>query len=568
MARATASSAMADIDRPLLCAPPFPGADAVMLGRPVSGGSTRVSDDLDACVAAMRSARVGGTFWAAQPSLDPDRTIVLRPSSDDALRAMLAQAADEGVSDRIMLWLPEGQGAGAVSAPVIQDPCDPWHVLGHATGLWVDGESDIRDLAHVALVPVRRFDHGANPILETAQDEAVRYALQQRLITQIAYTEPFDGLPSDALSTIALLSHWRTLIDANRSIAGAFGFAHWKKAAVEPLLWGGSEPVRFLSPSRTALDAIPPDRAIAIWKARVPDDFLDAVEARSGAVHEVEDGFIRSAGLGANCVPPLSIVADRIGVHFDPSGPSELENILQRGGFTPEMLARAERLRVLIVETGISKYDVGGEAMERPGGARRHILVTGQVEDDRSVLFGGGAVAGNFDLLRRARAQEPDAYIIYKPHPDVEAGHRKGRVAEADALAYADQVEREAPISALLDMVDGVHVLTSLAGFEALLRGRQVTTHGVPFYAGWGLTTDLGDVPVRRSAQRDVNEMVAAVLMLYPRYLDPVTSLPCPPEVLVRRLVGGARRENRVIVSLRRLQGLVRQNLSRMRIWT
>ena len=38
--------------------------------------------------------------------------------------------------------------------------------------------------------------------------------------------------------------------------------------------------------------------------------FLAACEASPHPVHEVEDGFIRSVGLGADCVPPLSIIVD------------------------------------------------------------------------------------------------------------------------------------------------------------------------------------------------------------------------------------------------------------------
>ena len=40
----------------------------------------------------------------------------------------------------------------------------------------------------------------------------------------------------------------------------------------------------------------------------------------------------------------------------------------------------------------------------------------------------------------------------------------------------------------LLGIVDEVHTLTSLTGFEALLRGIEVHAYGGPFYAGWGLT--------------------------------------------------------------------------------
>ena len=169
---------------------------------------------------------------------------------------------------------------------------------------------------------------------------------------------------------------------------------------------------------------------------------------------------------------------------------------------------------------------------------------------------------GNLDLLRRTRMAEPDAYLLYKPHPDVRAGHRKGHVPEADALHYADAIVSDQSISALIDMVDGVHVITSLAGFEALLRGKPVTTHGVPFYAGWGLTRDLGAVPERRGRTCTLDALVAATLLLYPRYLDPVTGLPCPPEVLIERLKSGTRRKNTILVMLRRTQGGLRRLLS------
>ena len=62
-------------------------------------------------------------------------------------------------------------------------------------------------------------------------------------------------------------------------------------------------------------------------------------------------------------------------------------------------------------------------------------------------------------------------------------------IPDAACLQYADEIVGELPIASLIAMVDEVHVNTSLAGFEALLRGKAVTTHGVPFYAGWGLTT-------------------------------------------------------------------------------
>lgn len=556
--------------QPLLRAPPFPGAVDPLISR-FGGDPAKVEQDIAVCVQALRTARVGGSFWAAQPRLDPAVSVIARPASPGQAVAMLAHGDQLGIRDRLALWLPSQDAAEALklapSDPVIIGVCDPWYLFDQLTSFWLDAADEHGLLARIAGRAIVAFGEGP-PVAVEPDDTTLGEQAHQRLASDVTYHDPFTATPTDLLSTIGLLRFWRQLIDSNRPIAAATGFAHWKKAAVEPLLWGGAEPVRFLPANQATLDSLPAGRALAIWKARVPASFLEELDRRNVPVHEVEDGFIRSAGLGADCVPPLSIVVDHLGVHFDPAHPSELENRLEYGQFAPDILDRAERLRRLIVDTGVSKYAVGSAAMERPGGARRHILVTGQVEDDRSVLFGGRDVNGNLDLLRRARAQEPEAYIIYKPHPDVEAGHRKGRVPEDKALAYADSVVRDAPITALLDMVDGIHVLTSLAGFEALIRGKQVTTHGIPFYAGWGLTIDLGSVPVRRTARRTVIEMVAAVLTLYPRYLDPVTGLPCPPEILVHRLVAGVRKENWAIVSLRRLQGRIRQGLVRMGLTT
>ena len=64
-------------------------------------------------------------------------------------------------------------------------------------------------------------------------------------------------------------------------------------------------------------------------------------------------------------------------------------------------------------------------------------------------------------------------------------------------------------------------------------------TLGVPFYAGWGLTSDRGDVPPRRRAEPTIEGLVHATLIDYPRYFDPVSRLPCPVEVVVDRLISG-----------------------------
>jgi capsular polysaccharide export protein len=68
-----------------------------------------------------------------------------------------------------------------------------------------------------------------------------------------------------------------------------------------------------------------------------------------------------------------------------------------------------------------------------------------------------------------------------------------------------------------LAIADEVHTMTSLVGFEGLLRGLRVVTYGQPFYAGWGLTEDLC-APPRRTRRLELDELVCGVLLRYPRY--------------------------------------------------
>ena len=498
-------------------------------------------------VEKIRRSKVGGTYWAAQPELPSGCVLVRREAALEA-----AQQVAQGKP--VVLWAVDGAPAKRANGiKVISGDCDPWHMLSAAAVVVLERDDEIRPIA--ALLDVPAYLHSVDSAL-TPESRSPEELLSEELAST-SFENPFTGDPMSAGEIIGLCAFWRQLIDSNRHLAGGIGFAFWKQDHVAPLLWSGSAPFRFF---RNAGE-IGASAAVAIWRAKAAPEPIAELERGGAPVIEVEDGFLRSRGLGADCIPPLSITVDRLGAYFDPSAPSELEQILHRGEFDANLIERARGLRRLIVDAGIGKYEQGGLVFERPAGTRRHILVPGQVEDDRAVQAGGCGLVSNLELLKKVRAQAPDDYIIYKPHPDVLAGHRRGAIAERICLEYADEICGEVPIASLLAMVDEVHVNTSLAGFEALLRGKAVTTYGVPFYAGWGLTRDLGPVPSRRTARRTLDELVAATLLIYPRYLDPVTGLPCPAEIVVARLSTGVESELGLLVGVRRLQGKVMRRL-------
>lgn len=297
----------------------------------------------------------------------------------------------------------------------------------------------------------------------------------------------------------------------------------WKRGPLNTA-FGRQKPVVFQDNPTKARSA---GRPWMVWASKATIGHRDAVR--------VEDGFLRSRGLGAALVPPLSLVTDDLGIYYDPRAPSRLEHLIAaRAQLRPDQRARAERLIQSLTEAGLSKYNLGGPVPDLPDGQR--ILVPGQVEDDASITMGTDTVTTNLALLQAARAAHPDAVILYKPHPDVEAGLRPGAV---DAGEIADMVLTGVDPAALLPHVHTVWTMTSLLGFEALLRGVPVTTLGAPFYAGWGLTQDLGIIPPRRRHDMRLTGLVHAALIDYPRYFDPVTGRPCPVEVIVERLATG-----------------------------
>lgn len=389
------------------------------------------------------------------------------------------------------------------------------------------------------------------------------------LILYPRYVHPITGKPCEAEVVVDHLALQRDTFRKNAGNWVCFGFSYWKRPIVRSFLKSPGGRIHFtMQVEKVPIELMNPSTKILAWGESRRREAEQVASQIGVQVHRMEDGLLRSVGLGSDINAPLSLVVDSRGIYYDPSQPSDLEVLLSTHEFTEDERKRGAALRQTIVQERISKYNLSSEREQLlPPNTNGQepppvILVPGQVADDASIRLGCKGIASNRDLLRAVRTARPDAHILYRPHPDVVSGNRKGAIDPTELANLADAVVHTASLADCLDVASEVHTMTSLVGFEALLRGRKVTTYGRPFYSGWSLTTDMAP-PDRRARQLDLDELVFATLVLYPRYYDYSLGEFTTPEAVIEQIsrsIASTPAQSRLIVPrpIRRLQRLLR----------
>jgi capsular polysaccharide export protein len=302
------------------------------------------------------------------------------------------------------------------------------------------------------------------------------------------------------------------------------GFSLWKRAFMRAFCSPLAEEICFV---RKRPKQVASDEQVLVWGSHHPE-LANPIR--------VEDGFIRSRGLGSNLCRPSSLSIDPVGIYFDSRRPSRIEQMLNQQQLTEKQLARGAALIDLLKQNGVSKYNVGNvQPFTPPDDGRPLLLVVGQVDGDASILTGSPVIHSNEQLLWAVRAARPEAHILFKPHPDVVAGNRKGAISEACLMSCVDSQVLDIGLTSLYPHVDELHTMTSLSGFEALVQGVKVTTWGQPFYSGWGLTNDIHPAE-RRQRHLSLAALVYTTLVAYPRYIDWQSGLWMSPEQLIHQL--------------------------------
>lgn len=437
-------------------------------------------------------------------------------------------------------------GAGDLTIEFFADPVSPWALLDRVERVYTV-TSQLGFEALLAGLPVRCFGlpfyagWGLTEDEQHCERRGVKRTLAQvfaaAYIDYCRYINPYTGERCQAEDTVALLVDQRRQQQRLPSALDAIGFSRWKRSFLPTYL---AQTVTSFYPTLSASASASVTPVLA-WASQITPGFQQSVVDQQRTLWQVEDGFIRSVGLGIDRVVPLSLIFDSRGIYYDARTPSDLEHYLEHEEITPEHLARASKLRRMLLDLNVSKYNVGThskveqQALDSLPTSARIILVPGQVETDASIARSTACIKSNLALLHKARESNPDAYIIYKPHPDVLGGGRYGAVDNKALASCCDLILRDTSMPDVLNHVDEVHTISSLTGFEALLRDLHVVTYGLPFYAGWGLTEDHIVCP-RRQRRLSLEMLIAGALIWYPLYIDPKAKEPISVETAVTKL--------------------------------
>lgn len=347
--------------------------------------------------------------------------------------------------------------------------------------------------------------------------------------------------------TIEYLNDYRKIELENEGKIYCINFSKWKYEFIEDFLKSNFENTIEMIEKGREKDIFKKDivnSKIYHWGYDVPKDIIDFVETKKIKLVIVEDGFLRSKDIGAKKTTPISMVFDDLGIYFVPQKESRLESYINTIELSEEQINKAKKIKAEIIDSGVSKYNnANHKDIVFNNNDKKIILIPGQVDDDASVRFGSNMSLDNEKLIKLVRKENPEAYIVYKPHPDVMAKKRIGEINNKlleDSII--DEIIVSVSLSSCLKVIDEVHTITSLSGFEALIYNKKVVCYGAPFYAGWGLTIDkdIGNEAFkRRNKKISIDELFYFSYIKYPRYYNKEYSYWTTPEYAIKKLRRG-----------------------------
>lgn len=330
--------------------------------------------------------------------------------------------------------------------------------------------------------------------LMVGADVVARNRAVRQLAQRVPYLRVFDGGFHLGPDSSAARGPWRALVlGAPRDQYAAINqaFPEFRKQFV-----ANRVPVDVL---RRELDGQPAP-AILVWGASGGTQ-LSRLQQENICPYPVFHISRGPVDLGRGPERMRGYTLDWTGLHSNPRRQSDLETILNHFPFGHHSdLVDAARQ--------------GAAALFQQSDGSGPVVVVCQDRSDPAAVFAGALHPEVEDLIAMARADHPRAEIVL-----LQVCPRKtSRTAHRAALEKLGQVVDPADVAGVLDVCRALYTGSADIGFEAVMRHIPVTTVGAPFYAGWGLTDDRRPI-ARRDRDLNIDELCAAVLLLYSRFL-------------------------------------------------
>ncbi|MBF7044466.1 capsular polysaccharide export protein, LipB/KpsS family, partial [Campylobacter volucris] len=246
----------------------------------------------------------------------------------------------------------------------------------------------------------------------------------------------------------------------------------------------------------------------------------------------IEDGFIRSLGIGLTKEEALSITLSGDTAYYDCKKISNFEKCLNSNEiFSDKNISDAKKAISFITNNFISKYNDAKFLYQTIGKHNSKVLVIDQRFGDASVEY-GGASKEDFDImLNDAVNDNPKSDIIIKRHPDAVKANKGSYFSDDYIENYQNKdrlilIDYDVHPHELIMMCDKIYVVTSGLGFEALMYNKEVLCYGIPYYSGWGITIDKKKLS-RRSKKRNLYEIFYVAYIKYSRYYSPKLNSQC-----------------------------------------
>ena len=262
-------------------------------------------------------------------------------------------------------------------------------------------------------------------------------------------------------------------------------------------------------------------KGIVCWGCKY--DYKDSLSI--AIKEEVEDGFLRSVGLGVEKVMPMSLIVDGSSIHFDRNRVSTIKAMAyRRQQLGEELLRRSERCIAFIKNYDIDKYNISrSPSLIELSKSEEYVLVLGQVDSDASIRYACEVPITSNQLVYLAKMRHPFSKIIYRPHPEVVRELQTDQESFKNLKRICILDDSGSSLTELLraDEIKKVYTISSLSGMESLFYNKEVYVYGSPFYSGWGLTNDF-NTPFIKSVK--LSELFYYSYIDYPIYICPFTN--------------------------------------------